>query len=412
MKKRLLTLGLALTFLLSLTACASQEIQAEELTAGVHTGNPSGAMDFDGPETLLVNDFAVRLFQQTTAEGENTLLSPISVLSALAMAGNGAQSETLAQMEEVFGLSVPELNSWLHAWMVCLENYEATVKTANSLWLKTDAIRVEEDFLQSCIQWYYAEVYEAPFDQTTVKDLNLWVEENTNGMIKDMVSEISSDTVLCLVNALAFDAEWERIYYDFQVQEDFFTREDGIRREGTFMYSDEEYYWEDDLSTGVMKYYEGDVYAFVGLLPKEGVTLERYVESLSGEALKIILTGFQNAEVSTKLPKFRAETTADLIPVLQRMGMKDIFDPALADLSAMGSTSTGMLYINQVLHKTFINVDEKGTQAGAATMVAAGDGAEAPHEVKQVHLDRPFLYMIVDTRKNIPLFIGTFTDIT
>ena len=284
MKKRLLTLGLALTFLLSLTACASQEIQAEELTAGVHTGNPSGAMDFDGPETLLVNDFAVRLFQQTTAEGENTLLSPISVLSALAMAGNGAQSETLAQMEEVFGLSVPELNSWLHAWMVCLENYEATVKTANSLWLKTDAIRVEEDFLQSCIQWYYAEVYEAPFDQTTVKDLNLWVEENTNGMIKDMVSEISSDTVLCLVNALAFDAEWERIYYDFQVQEDFFTREDGIRREGTFMYSDEEYYWEDDLSTGVMKYYEGDVYAFVGLLPKEGVTLERYV-SLSQEKL-------------------------------------------------------------------------------------------------------------------------------
>ena len=90
--------------------------------------------------------------------------------------------------------------------------------------------------------------------------------------------------------------------------------------------------------------------------------------------------------------------------------MKDIFDPALADLSAMGSTSTGMLYINQVLHKTFINVDEKGTQAGAATMVAAGDGAEAPHEVKQVHLDRPFLYMIVDTRKNIPLFMGTFTD--
>ena len=108
MKKRLLTLGLALTFLLSLTACASQEIQAEELTAGVHTGNPSGAMDFDGPETLLVNDFAVRLFQQTMAEGENTLLSPISVVSALAMAANGAQGETLTQIEEVFGLSVPE----------------------------------------------------------------------------------------------------------------------------------------------------------------------------------------------------------------------------------------------------------------------------------------------------------------
>ncbi|MBQ9851851.1 MAG: serpin family protein [Ruminiclostridium sp.] len=412
MKKRLLTLGLALTFLLSLTACASQKIQAEELTAGVHTGNHSGAMDFDGPETLLVNDFAVRLFQQTMAEGENTLLSPISVLSALAMAANGAQGETLTQIEEVFGLSVPELNNYLYCWEACLENYKATVNWANSLWIKTGTIQVEEDFLRSCIQWYNAEVYEAPFDQTTVKDLNLWVEEHTDGMIKEMVSEFSSDTVLCLVNALAFDAEWERIYYDYQVQEDYFTREDGTRQEGTFMYSDEDYYWEDDLSTGVMKYYEGDVYAFVGLLPKEGVTLEEYVDTLTGESVHGMLTGFQNAEVSTKLPKFRTETTADLITVLQSMGMSDIFDPALADLSGMGSTSTGMLYINQVLHKTFINVDEKGTQAGAATMVAAGEGAEAPHEVKQVHLDRPFLYMIVDTRNHIPLFIGTMTDIT
>ena len=410
MKKRLLALGLALTFLLSLTACASQEIQAEELTAGVHTENHSGAMDFDGPETLLVNDFAVRLFQQTMAEGENTLLSPISVLSALAMAANGAQGETLTQMEEAFGLSVPALNNYMYCWETCLENYKATVKWANSLWLKTDSIQVEENFLQSCIQWYEAEVYEAPFDQTTGKDLNLWVEENTDGMIKDMISELSSDTVLCLVNTLAFDAEWKHIYYDFQVKEDVFTQEDGTRQEGEFMYSDEEYYWEDEFATGVMKYYEGDVYAFVGLLPKEGVNLEEYVESLSGEALKTILTGFQNAEVSTKLPKFRTETTADLIPILQSMGMIDLFDPVLADLSGMGSTSTGMLYINQVLHKTFINVDEKGTQAGAATMVAAGDGAEAPHEVKQVHLDRPFLYMIVDTRKNLPLFIGTMTD--
>ena len=328
------------------------------------------------------------------------------------MTANGAQGETLAQMEEVLGLSVPELNSWLLGWKHVAGNYEAVVNAANSLWLKTDSIRVEEDFLQSCVKWYEAEVYQAPFDQSTVKDMNLWVEENTNGMIKDMVSELSSDTVLCLVNALAFDAEWERIYYDYQVQEDYFTREDGTRQEGTFMYSDEDYYWEEDLSTGVMKYYEGDVYAFVGLLPKEGVSLAEYVDSLTGEKLREILNGFTSAEVQTKIPKFQSDTTAQLNQILMDMGMTDLFDPALADLSGMGSTSTGMLYISQVLHKTFINVDEKGTQAGAATMVAAGEGAEAPHEVKQVHLDRPFLYMIVDTRNHIPLFIGTMTDIT
>ena len=245
-----------------------------------------------------------------------------------------------------------------------------------------------------------------------MQDINLWVEEHTNGMIENMVKELPADTVMCLLNALVFDAEWQHIYYDYQVKEDTFTTEDGTQQEGEFLYSEEDLYWEDDLSTGVMKYYKGDVYAFVGLLPKEGITLAEYVDSLSGEKVREIITGFQSADVNTKLPKFQSETTAELIPVLQNMGMTHVFDPALSDLSGIGSTATEVLYINEVLHKTFINVDEKGTQAGAATIVEVGESAEAPREVKEVHLDQPFLYMIVDTRKNVPLFIGTLTDLT
>ncbi|MBR5534457.1 MAG: serpin family protein [Ruminiclostridium sp.] len=375
-------------------------------------GSYSSQMDFQGPETTLVNDFSVRLFQKTMEEGENTLISPLSVLSALAMTANGAEGDTLNQMEEVFGLSVPELNNWLHEWRVCLENYEATVKTANSLWFRTDSIRVEEDFLQNCVKWYEAEVYQAPFDDTTLRDINLWVEEKTEGMIPEMVQELSSDTVMCLVNAQVFDGEWQRIYYDYQVGEDAFITEDGIRQDAEFMYSDEDFYWEDDLSTGVMKYYDGDAYAFVGLLPKEGITLEEYVDSLTGERLREIIDGFQSAVVSTKIPKFRTETTADLNQTLIDMGMNDLFDQSFADLSGIGQTETGMLYVNQVLHKTFINVDEKGTQAGAATMVAAGEGASMIEDLKEVHLDRPFLYMIVDIRKDVPLFIGTLSQIS
>lgn len=410
MKHKLLVLGLGLTLLLGLSSC-SQEIQAEELTAGVSVESFSNVTEFDGPETPLVTDFSVRLFQQTMEDGENTLLSPISVLSALAMTANGAEGETLKQMEEVFGLPVQDLNSYLRGWKDAVENYGATVKVANSAWFRTDGILVEEDFLQSCIKWYDAEGYQAPFDQSTVKDVNLWVEENTNGMIRDMVQKFSADTVLCLVNALAFDAEWQHIYYDFQVREDVFTKEDGTRQDAEFLYSDEEFYWEDQCSTGVMKYYDDEVYAFVALLPKEGVTLAEYVDSLTGEKLQEIITGFASAVVQTKLPKFQSETTADLNQVLQEMGMTDLFVPALADLSGMGTTSTGILYVDQVLHKTFLNVDERGTQAGAATLVEAGEGAAMPQDIKQVDLDRPFLYMIVDTRKNVPLFIGTLADL-
>ena len=160
-----------------------------------------------------------------------------------------------------------------------------------------------------------------------------------------------------------------------------------------------------------MKYYDDEVYAFVALLPKEGVTLAEYVDSLTGEKLQENITGFASAVVQTKLPKFQSETTADLNQVLQEMGMTDLFVPALADLSGMGTTSTGILYVDQVLHKTFLNVDERGTQAGAATLVEAGEGAAMPQDIKQVDLDRPFLYMIVDTRKNVPLFIGSLADL-
>ena len=98
--------------------------------------------------------------------------------------------------------------------------------------------------------------------------------------------------------------------------------------------------------------------------------------------------------------------------ILQTLGMTDAFDPEQADLSGIGETSTGLLYINQVLHKTYIAMDEQGTKAGAATVVATGEGAAPPTEVKTVYLDRPFLYLIVDREAGLPVFMGTVMDIT
>lgn len=419
MKKWIPALGLCLGLTLSLVGCGSRacgsEVLTEDLMAGVQAEAQPVSVEANDAETgaLAVTEFSVRLFQESGQEGENTLISPLSVLCALAMTANGAQGETLAQMEDVFGMPIEELNEYLYTYRRALPSGEThQLNLANSIWIKDDSsIQVQEGFLQSNADWYDADVYQAPLDDSTVKDINAWVKEKTGGLIPDILDRLSADTVLCLVNALSFNAEWQRIYYDYQVGNGLFTTEEGSKREVEFMYSNEYCYLDDGSATGFMKFYDDQSYAFVALLPNEGMSLQEYIASLTGENLRTMLSNVQETKVETAIPKFESECTLEMREILQTMGMTDAFDPAQADLSGIGATSNGLLYIDQVLHKTFLTVDEQGTKAGAATVVSAAEGAALPHQVKIIHLDRPFLYLIVDREAGLPIFMGTVTDI-
>jgi serpin B len=132
---------------------------------------------------------------------------------------------------------------------------------------------------------------------------------------------------------------------------------------------------------------------------------------LDGETLHQMLAGPQQATVYTAIPKFETECSVELADILAAMGMPDAFDPDRADFSALGSSTDGSVHISRVVHKTFLSMAEKGTRAGAATMVAVADGAAAPQEPKEVYLDRPFICMLVDTENDIPFFIGTVMDV-
>ena len=411
MKKRVLALLLALTALL-LSACGGK-FQTHDLMTGIQAQPVSAKVQDPEADALAATEFSVRLFQACLTEGENTLVSPLSVLYALAMTANGAQGETLAQMEAVLGLPSEELNACLCAYRQTLSAREdAQLNIANSIWLKDDdSLQVNEDFLNANAAWYDAGVYQAPFDKSTVQDINAWVEDHTGGLIQNILDDIPESAVLYLINALVFDAQWQNVYYDYQVKEGTFTKEDGTRQETEFMYSDEYAYLEDDSAAGVMKNYEGGAYAFVALLPKDGVSLADYAASLTGENLRNLLETVQNVKVDTAIPKFRSEYTGELSELLQSMEITDAFDPDLADFSALGETTNGPLYISQVLHKTFLAVDERGTRAGTATIVETSAGADAPEEGKTVYLDRPFLYMIVDRETGLPVFLGTAVDL-
>jgi len=404
-----------------------KEIYTVEFTV-TDTKDISGVGGADAPEKVEVNaelkevsdsavtDFAVRLFKESLDSGENTLISPLSVLVALSMTANGADAETLSQMEAVLGMPVDDLNTWVKAYMEALpETDKYKLSLANSIWIKkTPTFTVEEAFIKKNQDYYGAGIFEAPFDSTTLEEINSWVEEKTDGMIKDILNEIPPEAIMYLVNALAFDAEWQKMYDEYLIRDGEFTTEDGTKRDVKLMYSSENKYLSDENATGFIKYYKDRKYAFAALLPNEGVTVSDYIASLNGEKLNKMLANPESCVVSAAIPRFETEYKVEMSEILQNMGMKNAFNEYLADFSKMGKSSEGNICISRVIHQTYINVDGKGTKAGAATVVemkAESAMMPDPEPPKEVYLDRPFVYMLIDCEKNLPFFIGTAMDI-
>ncbi len=399
--------GIAVTVLVALSllaGCGGSGLTATELTAGTRPASTS-APEVD--ESSGTYDFALGLLRQS-AGSESVLVSPLSVLSALAMAENGASGETLAQMERVTGMGATELTGLLQAYGALAD--DGPLSVANSIWLRdSDGLTVQDDFLETCGERLGAQVFSAPFDDSTVADVNAWVSEKTNEMIPEMLSQISGDAQVLLVNALAFEGGWDEPFESALISPDTFTCEDGTEQDVTMMHSTEGSYLEGELASGFIKPYEGYDYAFVGLLPTEGVSVGELLEGLDGAALEELLVPVPNAAAEIGLPKFTASYEAELANALRALGVTDAFDPTLADFSRMGSSERGPLHVDGVLHKTFIDVNEEGTRAAAATVVGM-DGASAsdgPVECHEVILDRPFVYLIMDLRTGMPVFAGT-----
>ncbi len=416
MKKRVTALTLCFLIALSTLISGCAATNAENLMSGITPNAVFEQVDLNGAGRTATADFAVKLLQTNVREndGKNTLLSPLSVLLALGMTANGAKGETLSQMESVLGLPAEDLNAFLKAYTASLpSDKKYRLHIANSIWLRNDDnFHAERDFLQTSADFYDAGLYGAPFDASTLKDINRWVNENTDGMIKKILDEIPEAAVMYLINALAFDAEWQTVYTEDQVREQTFTTEGGSVRRAELMYSSERSYLEDENASGVIKYYADGNYAFAALLPNEGVSIVDYTASLTGEKLLSILSQTQSTEVVTAIPKFECEYSVELSDALKGMGMLYAFDAGAADFSGIGTSTEGPLFISRVLHKTFIAVDERGTRAGAATAVEMLTGsAEPQEEPKTVILDRPFVYMLIDCETNLPFFIGTLMDI-
>ncbi len=411
MTKRITTLVLALVLLLSLPGCG---VRAQELTADFEPQVMDTTTDLTaGGEA--VTDFALSLLREERSGSVSVLLSPVSILNALGMVANGASGTTLKQIETATGMSLHQLNDFLYTYRMSLPADSKTCKAAlaNSAWLR-DTFRVEDAFLRSCVNYYSAEVYRSAFDGGLVTDLNRWVSKKTDGMISDLLEkEPGAQTMLYLVNAACFDAKWETPYTKENVRTDgIFTAASGKRQTADYLDSHETIYLSGNNVSGFLKPYDGGKYAFVALVPDEGVTLADYLRNLTGEHLYQMITDHHYADVQASIPKFTARSELEMEEPLRAAGISDLFDVSAADLRGLGSAPNGnTLYVNSVLHKTYLELDENGTKAAAATSLDVNAGAAPPSEdVKTVTLDRPFLYMVVDTHACVPLFMGTVTS--
>ncbi len=417
MKKLSILLLIAL-FCGLLTGCASRMnplSAAENLMANITPQQTTDPPDtIGGKSAVPPTDFAVRLFQACLEDEKNTTISPLSVLYALSMTANGANGDTLTQMDAVLGTDVPTRNAYLKAYRDALPHAEKyKLHIANSIWFTDDdSFTVEQDFLQTNTDFYGADIYRLPFDNTALKAINGWVKENTDGMIPSILNDLPPDAVMCLVNAVAFDAEWQNVYQEYQVHPGTFTKENGEKTEVELMYSTENRYLEDENAIGFIKYYTDRKYAFVALLPHEELTVQAYVEGLTGESVASMLSGAQATMVDVAIPKFESTYEVEMSDILASLGMVDAFDRSTADFSGLGTSSIDNIFIGKVQHKTYVTVDEFGTKAWAATAVVAETGAAMPPEdQKEVILDRPFVYMIIDCEANLPLFLGTVMDV-
>jgi len=438
MKKKFLTLLLCGCMLAGITGCAGEDsmeaenIPVENPADGDLPTEISGQMLdetvnlMDGIELMsvemedidpgaLITEFGVPLFQnavKAAKEGENVLVSPISAWSALCMAEGGAAGETKAQMQKVLALFDKEYHAYLLEHTKKLESGDGyQVNMANGIWYKNvSTLHVEDSFLQYNKTFFDAAAYRAPFNEETLQKINHWVAEHTEDMIPGILNEIKEEDVMYLINALSFDAEWQNIYREDKIWKDVFTTENGKEQLVPMLHAEESVYLEDENATGFLKYYKGQKYAFVTLLPKEGTTVAEYVKTLTADNLNKLLENKLQTSVETTMPKFSAEYSFELNDMLQQMGMVDAFDEDHADFSKMATSDLGNIYISKVLQKTFLAVDEKGTKAGAATAVVMANKM-AMLQKKVVNLNRPFVYLIIECENNEPLFMGTMMNV-
>jgi serpin B len=379
-----------------------------------HLGNITSFND-------AVNQFCFDFFKKLAEDEDNSpniFYSPYSVFTALAMTYEGARNNTAAEMENV--LSIEQDNESFHEYMQSLheylnENSDYNISTANALWVMKNFELLQE--YMDIIQTYYGgESSEVDFSkpEEAAAIINQWVENQTNNLIKDLVpaSALSDLTRLVLTNAIYFKGTWQVQFDEVNTTDRNFTDIKGntikvptmklIEKDDKYNYTEIEQFQMLEIP------YEGNEISMMIILPQEGYELSDIISSLNRENYDSWIDEMYRTKADIYLPKFKFETSYGLNDYLIELGMIDAFDGNEADFSGIDGKPD--LYISQVLHKAFVEVNEEGTEAAAATAVVmtttSSHEPDVPPERITFDCNHPFLFTIHHKETGTILFMG------
>jgi serine protease inhibitor len=402
--KRLMILALAV---LLFPACSDE-------STGPETPTPLRALTEAETGVLRANSsFAFSLFHNTASNfpEKNIFLSPLSVSMALGMTLNGSAGETRAAMEATLflnGLTGREINQAYRGLIDLLmqTDPQVTMKIANSIWGR-DGYPILQSFIDTNRYYFDAKVSSLDFaDPQAAAIINAWVSEQTMGRIPAIIDPpIPADVVMYLINAVYFKGSWATQFDPGETRDDLFNSISGAKQPIKMMNRKGDMrHFSNTMMAVVDLPYGWDRYSMAIVLPSAGTSLEQAATDLASQWADID-EHFTTVEMTIQLPRFKLEYEIEMKDILSTMGMEIAFDPSRANFT--GINSNGGLFITEVKHKSFVEVNEEGTEAAAATSV--GVGLTSVPETMRV--DRPFLFIIHERHSGAVLFIGQVTDL-
>ncbi len=400
------TIGIFLTALAILNACETENLPQTENKINV---------DKTTREIIQAdNDFGITLFKEVAAsdaEADNVFISPTSVALALAMTYNGAGGDTKKAMENTLkkaGFTLEEINQSYKSLMGALVSVDPGVllEIANSIWYRQD-FSVLPDFISVNSTYYQAQVNSLDFSDPLAKAvINNWVKENTHGKIAEIIDQIPEEAVMYLINAIYFKGIWRSEFDREKTTDKVFTTGEGLQITVPMMQQQDTFRYAryDNLSCVELPYGQGN-FNMIILLPETGVDIQEIIAALTPESWNSIIQSLSDREVVIQLPRFKFEYKNTLNDELTDMGMGLAFSDQ-ADFSKISSPAR--LAISRVLHKTFVEVNEEGTEAAAVTaveIVNTSIGESVPPVF--FFVNRPFVFAIRERETGAIVFMGS-----
>jgi serpin B len=364
-------------------------------------------------------EFALGLYDKLRTRDGNLFLSPYSISTALAMTYEGARGETADEMARALHFA-PDRDRLRAAFAALLAqtrpgkegDYQLSV--ANALWGQR-GFGFLPDFLNHTRESYGAGLREVDFIGSTEEArqvINAWVEQQTRGKIKDLLPPgvVTGDTRLVLTNAIYFKGFWAQQFKKSATKEETFHTPGGGSAKAPLMHQTGDFKYADGGDFQALEMpYRGQDLSMVVLLPKKANGLAALEAKLTASNLHAWLGKLRKQEVVVALPRFKMTRSFGLKPTLEALGMRRAFIPGGADFSGMAGSVGRKLFIQAVVHKAFVDVNEEGTEAAAATGVAVGDKSEPPPP-PVFRADHPFVFLIRDNRSGSVLFTGRLTN--